>query len=338
MSISLTEFKNTVLNRLLDLLWRQWTAIGVSGHSSNEESSVVDPEPLLMLTLTVARYDARLFDEVMDWLDVNGEFLNVQRLQNLAKEYDYEAKAQLSSVAQILGTRSSYALKWNKLASEYSHKEPVSLFFMKDGRPMPLPAAMDDTFRNHGLLRPVYKSKGLSQSFPWEGMPALLLRLRALFGVNLRCEILCLLGSVDEIHPSLIARLIGQAPRTTQNLLAGMVHSGAVQVRTRAREKFYSLSRDTLDNLLRPEGPTPWVNSVPLFRALEILWIGLSDPKRQDLDQLMLASEWRRLARDMRPLLGDAGMGQSLRDDSLFKGEKYYDIFVEDIECIVAKL
>src|SRR5680860_1515979 len=112
MSISLTEFKNTVLNSLLDLLWRQWTAIGVSGYSSYEESSVVDSEPLLMLTLTVARYDARLFDEVMDWLDVNGEFLNVQRLQNLAKEYDYQAKAQLSSVAQILGTRSSYALKW----------------------------------------------------------------------------------------------------------------------------------------------------------------------------------------------------------------------------------
>ena len=80
------------------------------------------------------------------------------------------------------------------------------------------------------------------------------------------------------------------------------------------------------------------MNSVPLFRALEILWIGLSDPKRQDLDQLMLASEWRRLARDMRHLLGDAGMGQSLRDDSLFKGEKYYDIFVEDIDRIIAKL
>lgn len=338
MNISLTEFKDTVLNRLLDLLWRQWTAIGVPGYSSYEESNVVDPEPLLMLTLTVARYDARLFDEVMDWLDVNGEFLNVQRLQNLAKDYDYQAKAQLSAAAQILGTRSSYALKWNKLASEYSHKEPVPFFFMKDGRPMPLPAAMDDAFRNHGLLRPVYKSKGLSQPFPGEGMPALLLRLRALFGVNIRCEILCLLGSVDEIHPSRIARLIGQAPRTTQNLLAGMVHSGAVQVRTRAREKFYSLSRDTLDNLLRPEGPTPWVNSVPLFRALEILWIGLSDPKRQVLDSLMLASECRRLARKMTPLLGDAGMGQPLREDMSFKGEEYYDVFVEDINRILARL
>ena len=174
--------------------------------------------------------------------------------------------------------------------------------------------------------------------FPGDGMPALLLRLRALFGVNVRCEILCLLGSTDEIHPSLIARLIGQSPRTTQNLLAGMVRSGAVQVRTRARVKFYSLSPGALDDLLRLEGPTPWLNSVPLFRALEILWLGLSDPRRQELDKLMLASEWRRLARKLRPLLGDAGMGQILRDESLFKGERYYDVFVEDINRIVAKV
>jgi hypothetical protein len=338
MSISPTEFKDAVLEQLLDLLWRQWNAVGVPGYSRSEESNVVDPEPLLMLTLTVARHDARLFDEVLDWLDANGEFLNVQRLHNHAKDYDYQAKAQLSAVAKILGAKSSYALKWSKLASEYSLKEPTPLFFMKDGRPMPVPADTDITFRDHGFLRPVYTNKGLPRPFPGEGMPALLLRLRALFGVNIRCEILCMLGSVDEIHPSLIARLIGQAPRTTQNLLAGMVRSGAVQVRTRAREKFYSLSQDTLDNLLKPEGRTPWVNSVPLFRALEILWLGLSDPKRLNLDKLMLASEWRRLARDMRPLLGDAGMGQLLRDDSLFKGEKYYEVFMEDIKRTVAKL
>jgi hypothetical protein len=292
-----------------------------------------------MLTLTVARYDARLFDEVLNWLDINGEFINVQRLQNLVKEYEYQARAQLGAVAQILGAKSSYALKWNKLASEYSSLvEPVPLFFMKDGRPMPVPADTDRAFSDHGLLRPVYNSKGFSQLFPGEGMPALLLRLRALFGVNTRCEILCLLGSVDEIHPSLIARLIGQAPRTTQNLLAGMVRSGVVQVRTRAREKVYSLSPGTLDDLLRPEGLTPWVNSVPMFRALEILWLGLSDPKHKQLDNLMLASEWRRLARETRPLLGDAGMGQPLREDSSFKGEKYYDIFVEDINRVINNL
>ena len=338
MNTSPTEFKNAILNRLLDLLWRQWTSIGVPGYSASEESKVVDPEPLLMLTLTVARYDPRLFDAVLDWLHVNGEFMNVKRLQNLVKEYQFQAGPQLGAVSQMLGRKSSFALKWKKLASEYLLDEPVPLFFMKDGRPMAVPDDTDEAFRGHGFLRSVYKSKGAAQQFPREGMPALLLRLRALFGVNSRCEILCLLGSVGEIHPSLIARLIGQAPRTTQNLLSGMVRSGAIQVRTSAREKVYSLSPDKLDKLLRPDGPTPWINAVPLHRALEVLWLGLSDPKHKQLDNLMLASQWRRLAREIRPLLGDAGMGQSLRDDSSFKGEKYYDIFVEDINRVINNL
>ncbi|MBW2690278.1 MAG: hypothetical protein JRC99_10165 [Deltaproteobacteria bacterium] len=338
MNISLNEFKKTILDSLLDLLWRQWTAIGVSGYGNAEESKVVDPEALLLLTLTVARYDARLFDEVLDWLEINGDYLNVQRLQNLVKQFDFQAKAELSAVAELLGQRSSVALKWKKLATKYSQDGESPLFYMKDGRPMPSLNDCDEIFHRHGLLRPPVKNRGLSQLFPKEGMPTLLLRLRALLGVNLRCEILCLLGSVDEIHPSLIAKLIGQNPRSTQNVLAEMVRSGVVQVRTSAREKIYSLSMGTLDALLRPNGFTPWMSSVPLFRALEIIWLGVSDPKRQALDTLMLASEWRRMAEEIRVLLGDAGMGQPLRESNSFAGEKYYDVFQDDIRKVLERL
>lgn len=338
MSTSLNKFKETVLDQLLAYLWRQWSAIGVSGYSGSEESKVVDPEALLLLTLTVARYDARLFDEVLDWLVVNGDFLNVQRLQSLVKQFDFQATAELSAVAELLGQKSSVALKWKKLASKYSHDKKSPLFYMKDGRPMPSPKDCDEIFQRHGFLRPPVKMRNLSQTFPREGLPALLLRLRALLGVNLRCEILCLLGSVDEIHPSLIARLIGQNPRSTQNVLAEMLLSGVVQVRTSAREKVYSLAPGILDQLLRPEGFTPWQNSVPLFRALEILWLGLTDPKRQNLDPLMLASEWRRLTGELKVLLGDAGMGQPLRESSSYPGEKYYEIFQEDVVKVLGHL
>jgi len=334
----LNVFKETVLAQLLTLLWRQWAAIGVSGYSGSEETKVVDPEALLLLTLTVARYDARLVDEVLDWLMVNGNHLNVQRLQSLVKQVDFQAKAELSAVAELLGQQTSVALKWKKLASRYTQVKERPLFHMKDGRPMPSPKDCDEIFQRHGLLRPPVKIRNLSQSFPCAGMATLLLRLRALLGVNLRCEILCLLGSVDEIHPSLIARRTGQNPRSIQNLLAEMVLSGVVQVRTSAREKVYSLVPGILDQLLRPEGFTPWRNSVPLFRALEILWLGLTDPKQQNLDPLMLASEWRRLAKEIKVLFGDAGMGQPLRESSSFAGEKYYEIFQDDVRKILERL
>ncbi len=338
MTTSLNEFKEKILEKLLDLLWRQWSAIGVSGYSNSEESKVIDPEALLLLTLTVARHDARLFDEVLDWLEINGDYLNVQRINNLLKQFDFQAKAELSAVAEVLGQKSSVALRWKKLATKYSQEKESSLFYMKDGRPMPTPNGYDEIFRRHGLLRSEVKKRSLSQTFPKEGMPSLLLRLRALFGVSLRCEILCLLGSVDEIHPSLIAKLLGQNPRSTQNTLTEMTRSGVVQVRTTAREKIYALAPITLDKLLRPEGWTPWVNSSSIFRALEILWIGVSNPRLQLLDPLILASEWRRLAKQIRPLLGAAGMGQPLRDDCLFAGDKYHEVFIDDISHALEKL
>ncbi len=337
MNKSLSNFKSTVLNNLLSLIWRQWSVIGVAGYSQSEESKVVDPEALLLLTLTVARYDSRLFDEVLDWLDINGAFLNVQRLQNLIKQYDFQAKAQISAVAERLGRKSNFALKWKKLASRFTLDEVESLFYMTDGRAFPVANESDEVFSRHGLLRNPIKTRKLAQPFPAEGMPALLLRLRALLGVNIRSEILCLLGSVDEIHPSLIARLIGHAPRTTQNALAEMARSGVVQVRSHGREKSYALKSGVFDNLLRPDDDfTPWANSAPLFRALEILWLGISNPKQKGIDKLLLSSELRRVTQKIVPLLGEAGWGQPLRDESAYKGEKYVDVFLEDVMTFLA--
>jgi hypothetical protein len=339
MDTSLASFRLTVLERLLDLLWRQWSALGVAGSSPAAESAVVDPEALLLLTLTVARYDPRLFDEVIDWLEVNGSSLNAQRLQNLMKEFDFQAKAQVGAVAERLGKKSSAALKWRKLAAGDRSSNGEVLFRQKNGLLFPVPVEQDGTFARHGLLRAPVKTRRLSQVFPAHGVPTLLLRLRALIGISLRCEILCLLASVDEIHPARMARLLGYAARSVQNALVEMERSGLVQVRTRGREKVYSLVPGRLGEFLGvEEKPLPWVNSAALFRALEVLWLGIDDPRQQNRDSLLLSSELRRTARIMVPLLGDAGQGQPLRDDSLYKGERYVDVFMSDTLALLGRV
>jgi hypothetical protein len=337
MRTSPNAFRDEVLERLLSLLWRQWAALGVPGYGDSEQDTVVDPEALLLLTLTVARWDARLFDVALDWLEVNGQFLNVQRLQSVIKVRGYEARAQLSAVAARLGRKSSFAPKWNKLAAAHALEDSESLFFMKDGRALPLSDNHDQVFAKRGLLRAPFKAAGTGK-FPAEGMPALLLRLRALIGINVRCEILCVLGSVEEIHPSALAKGIDQSPRTVQNALVEMVRSGVVQVRATERIKSYSLRPGHLDEMLRPSGATPWICSSPLFRALEILWLGLSSARQQALDGLLLASEWRRLGRAMKPHLADSGWGHALQDDGPFRGERYAEVFAEDINRVLARL
>jgi hypothetical protein len=339
MSISLTEFKMTVLNQLLDFLWGQWSALGVAGQSAAEEHRVIDPEPLLLLSLTVCRYDARLFDEILDWLTANSGLMNAQRLKNLLQQYEFNCTAELGAVAELLGKKSSNALKWKTLSSSHTLTTPEPLLYFKDGKPLPLPPVQAPEFSAHGLLRGPVKLRGYSQPLPVQGTATLLLRLRALLGVNSRCELLCLLGANDEIHPADIARQTGYFARTIQSALAEMARSGVVEVRISNREKKYWLKPGLLDNLLRPDGkPTAWVNWSPLFRALEILWLGLTDPKRQNLDPLLLASELRRLTIAMRPLLGEAGWGMHLRSEGAYKGEDYCAVFMQDMTALLERL
>ena len=47
---------------------------------------MLDPEALLLATTSLGR-DPRLFDEVLDWLNTNGQFINLQRLQNLGQRF-----------------------------------------------------------------------------------------------------------------------------------------------------------------------------------------------------------------------------------------------------------
>jgi len=91
--------------------------------------------------------------------------------------------------------------------------------------------------------------------------------------------------------------------------------------------------------VLRPEGtPIAWVNWSPLFQALEILWLGLLDPKKEKLDPLLLSSEYRRLAIAIRPLLSEAGWGMYLRNETAYLVVDYGTVFVEDIMSILERL
>jgi hypothetical protein len=132
-------------------------------------------------------------------------------LKNLAKiifndydglRFDFQSQAQLSAISELLKKKSNDPLKWKRLAAPRSPRNPEPLFFLKSGKPLPMPDDKAPEFSDCGLLRGPIKLRGHAQLFPAKGMPSLLLRLRALLGVNARCELLCLLAATEEIHPS----------------------------------------------------------------------------------------------------------------------------------------
>ena len=64
----LNAFNEDLHKRMLDLIWRQWTALGVHGYGASWEGSPVDPDSLLLFSCTAARQGASLFDAMTEWM------------------------------------------------------------------------------------------------------------------------------------------------------------------------------------------------------------------------------------------------------------------------------
>lgn len=78
------DYNTQLITVLLDWLWRSWISFGISGHGSAARvDRVIDPEALVLAGSLWARYDARLFDEMLDWLCLHGGLIHLQRLRNL---------------------------------------------------------------------------------------------------------------------------------------------------------------------------------------------------------------------------------------------------------------
>ncbi len=314
----LTESKAQFEERIFDMLWRQWSLLGVAGVGGPEEDSrIIDPEALLLFSLVVCRYEPRLFDEILDWLVVNGHFINVQRLGRIQKRYEFDCERQLGAVAELLSQKSSYRLKWAGLAKQTCQHEIEPLFYDRAGRALPCP---DDNnanpeFLRHGLRRGAIHLRGYSQSFDTRSPGSLLLRMRALVGICARAEILCLLAAEKEVHPSGAARQTGYYQKTIQTTLVEMAQSGVALVRSSRKEKYYRLKSGVLDNLLKPQGRAPrWMNWPALLKAVEIVWGTLRQLEGQGLDGLLLVSELKKTLAMINDFCVEAGIDDLIVD------------------------
>jgi len=337
MNPSLKQFKGEYQTLLLDFLWRQWSALGVAGQTQAANDWIIDPEALLLLTCTVGRADARLFDEMLDWLQVNGWLINVMRLKRILRTEKFAGEPVLAAIAGWLA-KGAEAPKWKLLAA--SAPPPAAaepLFFSEDGQAIPALGEPEPLFARYGWQRGPLRLRGYSQEFRPADAATLALQLRALLGINVRCEIVMYLLTHDAAHPSQIAREAYYFERAVQGTLADMSRSGVVQLRTASREKHYWLKPDQWLPLLNRGGqPAPkWIAWPPLFSALEQIWLRLRDTKLHDLESLLQASEVRQLMATVRPALERAGFDRALSDDRQHLGESYLPVFMADVKQLL---
>ncbi|HPO15049.1 MAG TPA: hypothetical protein PLI09_16520 [Candidatus Hydrogenedentes bacterium] len=300
METPLSKFRDEYLELVLRFLWREWSALGVAGQEQTPVRHVIDPEALLLFTSSLGRYDQRLFDEVLDWLTVNGRFLNVQRMKNIIRQEKLGEGRVVHAIADWL-SRHENPMKWKLLAkTAFPEKEPSSLFFFPDGGPFPDSTEKDGIFLAHGLDRNPVVLRGYSQLFAADAMQCHILKLRALFGVNTRCDVLSYLTMNQTGHPREIAREIYYSQKAIHEVLTELACSGFLHSVKLGRERTFRISSNGMSLLTGGEKIAGWINWPVLLSIANMAWEKMEELRGAAVAPLLESAE---IMLTMRPLL-----------------------------------
>ncbi len=227
MEALLREFRRRCRESVLNLLWRQWCSLGVSGHAEGvDPRRLIDLEALVLATSSIGRRDPRLFDEALDWLGAFGTLMNLQRLANLQRAHRLGDARVIAAMADWLVKEASQP-RWKAMAKQSGTgaSKRESLFFETTTVPA---SALDPIFLGRGFERGIFRQRGMSRPPRPLQPPNLMASMRALIGVSARVEILLFLAGNPAAKASEIARATGYAPRTLQALLQEMLLSGHI--------------------------------------------------------------------------------------------------------------
>jgi hypothetical protein len=274
---------NDVRNKLqacaADVCARQWSTLGGLSRPTGDQAcrAIIDPEALILLSLTARDFDPRLEDRLGWWARVGARHTSVQRMRTLVQAFPVEVGGAWRSFAAAAASHGG--------ASWRAHVKGAP-----PGRPV------------RGRARAELDEPTLIED------AALLLRLRLGFGVNAKADILAfLIGNRGKAFPaSIMAREFAYADTTIKRAARDMARAGLVR-QGPGHPAVYSVSFADWAQLLEFKGLEqnvspwqPWSLLFP-FIAHAIEWTELAetlspylhasrardlfDAKRDDLDR-----------------------------------------------------
>lgn len=223
------SFSAQLQEHALDLTWSLWAELGVSGWRRRHTSHSIDPEPLILFTAMLGDLDPRLRDEATDWCIAYGRFVSATRLKNFLAAESVEVQAAFGALAATVNEHST--LRWPG-ATKARRYQPSGRSDISD-------------FRRPSLLS---------------------LRLRALFGVGARAEILrvFLADPTENLSAADLAVDVGYTKRNVAEALDALRIGGLLEVAPHRNQLRYALAQQK--ELEAVSGPLP--DSFPRWRSI----------------------------------------------------------------------
>lgn len=193
------------------LAWGGWVELGVSGWGATHGDWAVDPEPLIIFTAWLGDRDARLRDEATDWCIRYATRVSKVRLKNLVQAQPEEVRR---SFGEFAATVTEYSgVSWPRATT---------------------PRA--------------YRVTGKSTLPPLDRASLAWLRLRAVFGLGARTEVLrfFLTDPRATVSVARLARWTGYAKRNVAEACEVLHEAGELRAKTIGNRFAYSLARGAL--------------------------------------------------------------------------------------------
>jgi hypothetical protein len=205
---------DTALHHALGLCWGAWSELGVSGWGRTHRRWAIDPEPLLILTARLGDSDPRLRDESLDWAIHFNRYVSRVRLRNLLGRID--AGTDDEDLPDY----------WGEFAATVNARAGVQW-----------PRATAD--------RAAYRVTGRSRLRSLEEGSLVALRMKAMFGLAARTEILrhLLLQERGRVSAAGLASATGYAKRVVAEECQTLELAGVLAASVLGNRFYYSLAR-----------------------------------------------------------------------------------------------
>ena len=307
-TVEISSLSHQLSDQLVAFAWDEWAQMGMLATPHRRSPWAQDPEALIAFTLEVSRADARLFDELMDWILVNESLLSIRRLRAMCK--DETDRALVEGVLGWLARQRPRARLSNRRST--AAVTPLQPLFRLDG---PV-RETDEDFAAAGWIRPPLTPSHKSSPPDPTAPINLAFRLRQILGVGIRAEVVRILLSVDApwINAQTLARSTGYAKRNVHDALAGLSKAGVVSAFSVAGEQRYRLDRRAWAALLgcSPDELPSGRDWPQLLGALSHILRWFHQPELTAMSDYLLASSARDLVEAIRPDLAFAGIPTDL--------------------------
>lgn len=235
----MVTFSERLDDSLTELAWSLWTELGVRGAVRRHQDWSIDPEALIVLTAVLVEVDPRLRDESLDWCLRFHRYLSRSRLRNITGRLDDESAAAYRRFAGTLGAAGLPG--WPKVEE-------------------PLPFSSSEKSVLADLRRPAL----------------LRLRLRAIFGVSARAELIHTLAWRHDSWLTIgdLAELSAYTKRNVSDELNGLELAGLLDVAYSGNRKRLRLA--DIEALRSFVGPAPsqiidWIGPTLLLTEVRAL-------------------------------------------------------------------